>query len=462
VGNLSYPSRNALYVGLRMLAGKSVFDENADNVAGYPRHPEDSRPRLLFLCQTLPYPPDGGVHIRSYNVLRLLAREFNVTALCFFRAMEGVSRDAIRESVEGLRHLAQVEAFSIPQEHSTARLIADHARSLLTRRAYTVQAYNSSEFRRRLGEWIGAQQFELVHMDSMDLAGYLPMLTGLPVVCVHHNVESALLRRRAAATRGLAGTYIALQARFTEAEERRWCPLIRLNVTVSEEDCRILKGIAPAARFIIVPNGVDTQTFQPRETPEEGIVFVGGHSWQPNQDAMNYFCSEVLPRLRARGCSVPVTWVGRANNAVKREYAERYRVHLTGYVDDIRAIVHRAACYVAPLRVGGGTRLKILDAWAMGKAVVSTSIGCEGLEARDGQNILIRDTAEGFAQAVQTVLTDSGLRQRLGSEARRTVESTYDWEVIGRPMLEQYRHVVQEVGDSTTRADTRLGRGRRA
>jgi polysaccharide biosynthesis protein PslH len=423
-----------------------VFDERADNVAGYPRHPNGSRPRLLFLCQALPYPPDGGVHIRSYNVLRLLAREFDMTALCFFRASERVSPDAVREGVEGLQHLARVEAFPIPQEHSTTRLMADHVRSLVTRRAYTVQAYESPEFRTRLEESIGGHEFELVHMDSMDLAGYLPLLTGLPVVCVHHNVESALLRRRAAATGGLKGAYIAFQARLTEAEERRWCPLIQLNVTVSEEDCRILKRIAPTARFIIVPNGVDTQTFQPRTLPEEGIVFVGGYSWQPNQDAMKYFCSEVLPQLRARGCNVPVTWVGRADNSVKHEYAERYRVHLTGYVDDIRPIVQRAACYVAPLRVGGGTRLKILDAWAMGKAVVSTSVGCEGLDARDGQNILIRDTTEGFADAVQTVLTDKRLRQALGSEARRTVENSYDWEVIGRPMLDHYRRLSQPFG----------------
>ena len=381
--------------------------------------------------------------IRTYNVLRLLAREFDVTMLCFFRAGERVSRDAVRQGVDGLQHLATVEAFPIPQEHSRLRFVLDHLRSVVTGRTYTVRAYESAAFRKRVREWIGAHKFDLVHMDSLDLSGYLPMLRELPVVCVHHNVESALLRRRAAATRGLAGAYIAFQARLTEAEERRWCPVVQLNVTVSEDDRVALKRIVPTARFIVVPNGVDTKAFQPGETIEEGIVFVGGHSWQPNRDAMEYFCAEILPLLRVRGFDVPVVWAGRATNAAKSEFAERYGIHLTGYLDDIRPIVQRAACYVAPLRVGGGTRLKILDAWAMGKAVVSTRVGCEGLATEDGKNILIRDTPELFADAVAAILANGELRRRLGGQARQTVEKLYDWEVIGTDMIRRYHSLME-------------------
>src|SRR6266550_3200729 len=190
--------------------------------------------RLLFLCQTLPYPPDGGVAIRTYNVLRLLSREFDVTALCFYRAAERATPDDVRQSLNGLQNLACVEAFPIPQEHSKRRLIFDHMQSFMRRRAYTVWTYESSNFRRRVKELINTGNFQLAHMDSLDLAGYLPLLAGLSVVCVHHNVESALLRRRAATTRGLTGRYIGLQARLTEAEEGRWCPAVSLNVAVSE------------------------------------------------------------------------------------------------------------------------------------------------------------------------------------------------------------------------------------
>jgi glycosyltransferase involved in cell wall biosynthesis len=421
-----------------------VTDPDHDSYHAAAGHPSDStnRPRLLFLCQTLPYPPNGGVIIRTYNVLRLLAREFDVTALCFYRTGSHGSAEQVRAGTEALQSLASVEAFPIPQEHSRARLVADHFHSLLTRRAYTIYAYESSKFRERLRNYLDRKRFDLVHVDSLDLAGYFPLLRDLPVICVHHNVESELLRRRAEAMGGLSGAYVAVQARLTEKEEREWCPRMSLNVAVSSPDKDRFLRIAPRARFIVVPNGVDTRNFQPGALEEDGIVFVGSHSWHPNRDAMEYFCASVLPLLRARGVTPRVTWVGRASPRVIREYADRYDVRLTGFVEDIRPYVHSAACYIAPLRAGGGTRLKILDAWAMGKAVVSTTVGCEGLEARDGQNILVRDAPAEFADAVASVLEDSDLRRALGQAARLTAEMIYDWEIIGRSMVAHYRSLI--------------------
>lgn len=436
MGDFTCRPSNPLWMELRQLvtARPGASADDIDRIA----RAASSKPRLLFLSQSLPFPPDGGVHIRSYNTLRLLSRDFDITALCFFRASERATPEQVEQGVNGLQRFAQAEAFPIPQEHSRLRLLIDHLASILTWRAYTIRVYESHRFRRRLAELIANHRFQLVHMDSLDLVAYLPMLTGLPVVCVHHNVESALLRRRAAATGGLQGIYIRLQAHLTRLEEERWCGKVDLNVAVSEKDRDSLQAFCPTGRFMVVPNGVDTEAFQPGAMEKNGVVFVGGYSWQPNRDAMEYFCQEILPILRASGCDVPITWVGRVADSVRREYAQHYGVHLTGYVDDVRPTVQSAACYVVPLRMGGGTRLKILDAWAMGKAVVSTSVGCEGLEARDGENILIRDTAEDFAQAVRNVLTDRALRERLGNAARRTAELRYDWEVIGKPMLARY------------------------
>jgi glycosyltransferase involved in cell wall biosynthesis len=164
-------------------------------------------------------------------------------------------------------------------------------------------------------------------------------------------------------------------------------------------------------------------------------------SWFPNADALEFFDEEILPLVRARDEKMTVTWVGRAKPEVIARYATR-GIQLTGHVDDIRPYVAKAACYVVPLRIGGGTRLKILDAWAMGKAVVSTSVGCEGLEAVDGQNILIRDDPAAFAAAVTTVLRDAGLRTALERNARVTAEQRYSWDVIGETMRRLYGEVL--------------------
>lgn len=395
------------------------------------------KPSLLFLCQTLPYPPDGGAAIRAYNVLRLLARDFDVTALCFYRRATTPDRAG---SVAVLRTIASlVEAFPIDQEHDRMRLAWDHARSLLTARSYTVYAYESTAFRAALVAHLSRTRFDVVHMDSLDLSAYLPLLRDIPVVVGHQNVESALLRRRAAQeSRALRRRYLRVQAWLTEREERRWLPRAALNVAVSDGDARDLAALAPSTRIAVIPNGVDVESFAPAPgVQKSGIAFVGGMSWFPNADAMEYFAKDILPLIRARDHAVTVTWVGRASPSDIERFA-RVGIRLTGHVDDIRPFVYSAACYVVPLRIGGGTRLKILDGWALGKAIVSTSIGCEGLDAVDGKNILVRDDPQSFAAAIMTVLRDSGLRTSLERNGRRTAEQRYSWEVIGETLRPMY------------------------
>ncbi len=394
------------------------------------------RPRLLLLAQTLPFPPDGGVHIRIFNVLKLLAQRYEVTLLCFTRRAE---RDA--ESVEagmaGLKEYAHVSVFEIPQEYSTVRLVWDHLRSVLLRRAYVWYAYDSAAFRKHLDSLLKTQDFDVVQLDSLDLASYLPMLSDLPVVCVHHNVESALMAQRAKLeSSGVPRWYLRLQARLLERLERIWCARVTLNLVVSDDDRRVLENIAPTGRFATVPNGVDVETYCPVDVAEEGIVSTGGLNWFPNADALSHFCADILPLVRAQIPYATVRWIGRTSDEQIAQSWTESRVELTGHVEDIRPYIHEAACFVVPIRVGGGTRLKILDAWAMGKAVVSTTVGCSGLQAKDGQNILIRDDPESFAAAVAEVLRDRALRKRLGAEGRRTVEQTYSWQVIGAGMTQ--------------------------
>ena len=242
--------------------------------------------------------------------------------------------------------------------------------------------------------------------------------------------------------------YIQLQSRLTEKEERNWMPRVSLNVACSDIDCDLLRQIAPDATCVTASNGVNTKEINELPDASSGVVFVGGSSWFPNRDALFHFVEDILPHVRSLLPSVRVTWVGQCSPEDKERMKREHDVDLTGYVSDIAPFVEAAACYVVPLRVGGGTRLKILYAWSMGRAIVSTSIGCEGLDAIDGVNIVIRDRPEEFALAIARVVADSEFRQRISREGRATAENQYDWEVIGEKMLADYRNVLALQGGS--------------
>jgi polysaccharide biosynthesis protein PslH len=396
------------------------------------------RRSLLVLSHRLPYPPHNGAALRSYNMLRLLARDYDITALCFDRRDRATAHLSLASRLDALAALGHFEAFPIPQDGSRARFVWDHARSVASGQPYTWYVHDSAAFNARLISILAERRFDLVHVDSLDLVRLLPLVQFLPTVCTHHNVESELLRRR-------GGPYLSFQANAIERAERHWLPRVALNVAVSPDDARALRDLAPNAKVAVVPNGVDTEYFKPCHQGESGCVFVGGTSWHPNRDALHWFVEDVLPRLRQRGIEPTVTWVGRATDAERKQFSRVDGLRLTGYVDDIRPYVASAACYIAPLRVGGGTRLKLLDAWAMGKAIVSTPIGAEGLGARHGVDMLLADSAEEFADSIALLLRDETLRQRIGAEARRTAVERFSWTKIG----ETVRALYQLVGEGS-------------
>ena len=419
---------------------------------GRDRAQHGGRPRLLFLGQSLPYPPDSGVAIRTYHVLKTLAERFDIDALFFWRARSVDDGPTVEERVAALSELAATEAFAIPGEASPLRFGADHLLSLGLGQPYTRFVYASRPFAGAVRARLREHHYDLVHVDSLDLVGYLPDLPLERTVLTHHNVESALMARRAEReSRPLVRRVMRRQSRLLERAERKWCRRVALNVAVSRADADALERLAPGAAVTVVPNGVDTRYFAPRAGSGDGLVFVGGTSWFPNRDALAYFAEQILPALRRRFPRLPVRWVGRAGEAEREAYA-KMGVEMTGYVPDVRPPLADAACVVVPLRVGGGTRLKILDAWSMGKAVVSTSIGCEGLAARHGDNILIADPPEAFASEVSRVLTDDALRDRLETAARGTAVERYCWDAVGGRMSEAYDAVSRRASTGGTPA----------
>lgn len=408
----------------------------------------NGRPRLLVLAQCLPYPPGSGVRSRTFNVLRELQRGFDVSVLPFSRANHqprAQDRAFAREMLQ--RMLTEVgEPVPIPGEEHVARRFWDHARSVLTRRPYTYFVYRSRAFKDQLTATLRRQRPDLVHLDSIDLHGFLADLPRVPVACTHHDIEPQLLRIRATRTRTrFDGTYLRYQADLVERLMAAVCPTLGLNVMMSRLDAQRLSDIAGSARMHVAPNGVDTDYFCPMPEIAEipgRVVFVGPMYQFANWDALAYLVEEIWPRVRARRADASLVLVGDGSPADRARFGSASGVTAVGYVADVRPFLAEAACVAAPLRVGGGTRLKILDAWAMGKAVVSTTTGCEGLDAVDGTNIVIRDTPDDLADAILSVLRDRDLRRRIGVSGRQTVEMKYSWTSIGENLRRAYRELI--------------------
>jgi glycosyltransferase involved in cell wall biosynthesis len=217
--------------------------------------------------------------------------------------------------------------------------------------------------------------------------------------------------------------------RFEAAALRRF----DLVLAVSDADRRTLERLyAPPAPIAVVPTGVDTRFFQPpspSSVEEKHLVFTGSMDWLPNEDGMTYFCREILPIVRRVEPGVTLSIVGRAPTPAVRKLAEIPGVEVTGKVDDVRPHVARGAVYIVPLRIGGGTRLKIFEAMAMGRACVSTTVGAEGLPVTPGRHLAIADDPDRFAHAVIRLLRDRSHRAEIERAARRLVVERYDWSV---------------------------------
>jgi polysaccharide biosynthesis protein PslH len=405
------------------------------------------RKRILFLSQCLPFPPHSGVTNRTYHILRELQRDFDVALVAFSRRNHQPDSASRKAATAELRNVVSdvSEPIAIGSEWSMAVKLRNHLSSLLTGKPYIFFDYSDQDFGRALREQLNLAPPDLVHMDSMDLYRWLPFLPAVPIACTHHNVESELLRRRADRVPLLLRRYMHHQANLVEKKERELCPRFAVNVMTSERDAERLRALAPDARTSAVPNGVDTDYFRPTSAGElvQGrAAFLGPTYMFPNRDAVDFFLADVWPTVRTACPESTFHLIGKNSVEEKLRFESHPGVRCEGYVPDIRPSFAATECSVVPLRVGGGTRLKILDAWSMGKAVVSTSVGCEGLEAVDGRNILIRDDPEKFSAAVIQVLRDHDLRERLGHEARKTAEERYAWRVVGGKLVALYQNLL--------------------
>ncbi len=388
--------------------------------------------KILALTSRLPYPPREGHQLRSWHMLRALAKRHEVTLLSFVR--DDDAPDAASPLRDAVAHL---EMFPVPSEQSRASLGFALMRGVLGEHPFVVQKYASADMRKRIAELL--PQFDIVHVDMLPLAA-LVGATRVPMVLNAHNVEHELLERRIEIeTRPLHRAFLRTQVGRLRHFEATVCRRAARILACSETDAQQLSALAPQTPVTVVPNGVDTQAIgtSDAEPRAHRMIFVGQMSWFPNRDGVAWFLDEILPRIVRVRPDAQFALVGK-NAGLQVPSSIAGNVQLLGFVDDLVPVMTDAAVYVVPLRAGSGTRLKVLEAMAFGKAIVTTHIGSEGIALDDGENAIYADSADDFAAAVLRVMDDPLLTEQLGARARELAVARYDWEAITASMLPAY------------------------
>jgi len=386
--------------------------------------------RVLVIDECLPFPPDVGRFVRTWNLLRRLAGCHKISLLCY-----GDPESEASWPVRGAGiSLHMVRPFPAPRG---ARLYGGLLANVFSRYPYSVWKHYTRRYENRLREVLRDGPFDLVHCECTVYARFLRVVERLPKLVMAHNIESQILYRRAQQSRTLVERgFFGLQARRMESFEREVLRQADWVTVVTELDAEQVRAWG-VQRTSLVENGVDVDQFVPLEgkCDSDEILFLAALDWYPNLDALDYLLKDILPLVRQASPSARLRIVGRRPPARLKEWIARCPgVELVGEVADVRPFLTRAAVVVVPLRIGGGSRIKILEALAMGKAVVSTSVGAEGLAVKDGVHLLLADAPSDFAARTVGLLKSSEERLRLGENGRKLVVERYSWDQMARAL----------------------------
>jgi sugar transferase (PEP-CTERM/EpsH1 system associated) len=402
--------------------------------------------KLLIVTPQLPYPPRQGTTIRNYNLIRGLAQRHTVDLLTFLAPGEDLAPD--NPLLTLCRRVAGVA--------QPMRTVQDRIRTTLSTTTPDMGLRLESPLMHALiGGWVQRTRYDVVQIEGIELAQYGLAVAGRrrsaqrpALIFDNHNCEYLLQKRNALTDlrrprRWPAAIYSLIQWRKLRRYEASAVRGSDSVVAVSDADRRALLALGAQTPITVISNGIDLDIYRPLEPappPAPAIVFTGKMDYRPNIDAALWFGREVLPRVIARAPEARFQIVGMNPHPRLDELRHHPAIDVTGAVADTRTYIQHAGAYVIPMRVGGGTRFKALEAMACAAPIVSTTLGVEGIDVRNEQEMLLADTPDAFASAVLRLLADAAgsraLRRQLGAQGRRFVESHYDWELI-IPKLEQ-------------------------
>ena len=416
--------------------------------------------RILWVKMGGLWPSTTGGRVRSLHTIAELSKRHQVSV---------VTTHGTGDDPEGLaRHLAHCDRIISlpynPPKRASAEFATALMRSWLSPFPVDLWKWHVPEVRAQV-DTVVAAGVDLVVADFLFASMNVAKRATTPVVLFEHNVEYQIWQRLARLERRpWVRALLEIEWRKLRAREADACRQANLTIAVSEDDRRRLERLAPEINAASIPTGVDTDYFVPQPALERPahLVFSGSMDWHPNEDAVLHFFDAILPAIRAEVPEATFTVVGRnPTDRLRHAAARAGGVTVTGTINDVRPSIAEGAVYVVPLRAGGGTRLKIFEALAMARPVVSTTVGAEGLALGHGRHFLCADDPRAFAATVVSLLRDPARRHQLGNAGRQLVETCYSWPTIARVFEQRCEEVVAAHAYAGTDTDRRahLSRG---
>ena len=394
--------------------------------------------RFLMVTNTLPYPPIAGHPIRNMNLLKRISHDHQVWLLVMMPEGEfPVDCGPLTDFCE--------EIVLIPTDDPGALARPWQAvQFLLQGTPPELRLYESQAMIDALCDLVSRIDFDIIQFEDSYMAHYQEYLPKkwagkkvLTFIDIAYRQYDRIYRIERKLTRKLR---LWLFSRMMYNWEPAYAGNFDLNITMSDIDRELLISRNADLKITTVPNGVDTQVFLPLPASMEtskNLIYVGNMSYRPNVDAVKWFCNEILPLIHQKLPEVEMWIVGNKPLPEVHELANDL-IHVTGLVEDVQPYYEKSTVCVIPLRAGGGTRLKILESMSLGRAVVSTSIGCEGISITDGENILLADDAQSFASQTIALLQDKQKRESIAQIARQFVIDHYDWDAITDSLLQAF------------------------
>ena len=406
--------------------------------------------RVLWLSQNLPFPPKTGVLQRNYNLIRECSAFADVDLVAIVKQDILPNFDEAVATRELQKLCKTVATVHLPIEQSRTLFLSTVVKSLFTSTPFTANWTASTELSQAITNAAARGPFDAVFFDTISLAPFRNLVDGAPTVLNHHNIESQVFERRV----GYEGSplkrfYFGLEGRKLRQYEATVAKAFDTNFVVSALDGQRLQEICPAAGTTVVANGVDVEYFRRQTSPsaaERGhLIMVSGMNWFPNRDAVLLMIESIWPELVKVMPDAKLTIVGASPPpAVLDAAAKDPRVTVTGFVDDVRSYMEKAQVYLCPMRDGGGTRLKILDALSMEVPIIATQMALEGIDVAPERDVLVANEPADFVRQIVRLVNDPALRQQLGANGRAFVEQNFSWPVIGKRMQTAFERIGQK------------------